>query len=628
MSVWRVLGALVLSLLVGMCALPDATLAQTHDPNPDDPGPQEENPHLFDAIYFPWVPNGDNTDGTGPWYGSITVQNIDVEADNRAVRIWAFDTWTIRQIALERDEEGEPYSLSDALEDPAVPSFDLAPSASVTLSAGTLGLPEPGSTVAVFAAYKDDLNTEGEAEIGPPRIAGVQKQAAPSPMLNGSTSDVHHAVDGYSAIPFPDVAWGSQSDFCYEIRDGVDSCDGSGLHVPGNELAAGMDGHSYLPLVQTNSGWDTRIYLSNVDFTAVSSAQVNVTLTASGTQGAAAAGGSKAIETVNVPPGGTVMLDARSMVGDGWTGSAHISSTVGIGALAMRSKPDARMLMINTAAPSLLQSVGSDVPADASVFQQVDSSGYHQYAPLVFRDYNGWNTGISFVNLAEESNRVSAAFIGADGNVVHSETRRIPAQGQEFIYIPASGDAGLGGETEEGFVGAAVFHSEQPFHVSVDQVKYATGDAMSYLATAAGASYPDVNGEWGVLSLPLVQKGWMDGTGDTSGFQILNTSQSSPVTSELQFFDSAGAAVGPTRTAPVRMELGPRQLGTIYTLQLSEMSQNQRSSALLTPVEGSGTVVGVSNNVNYRVSGDGSVAFNLVNLHGQYRFPTAGFPNE
>lgn len=569
---------------------------------------------LFDAIYYPWVPNNGEMNGTGPWHGSITVQNIDVELDNMGVRFWVFDSGTINQIALNDDGDGGNYSFGDALEDPDVPRFDLDANASVTLDAGILGLPEPGSAVAIYAIYKEALGPEAEFDQRAPTIAGVQKQATPKPMAGATTSGDHLSVDGYSAIPFGDVAWGSQSDFCYALNDGVDSCDGTGLHG----APVDFDGHSYLPIVQSNTGWNTEIYLSNVDFTTVTSAQVNITLTESDQKGSTSAADRRVSETVNIPPGGTAVVDTRAMVGEEWVGSARITSTVGISAVAMRSRPDADMLMINPSAPSLQASTSDAVPPFDGVTAEQASSSFRQFAPLVFRDYYGWNTGISFVNLSEERNRVSVSFLDADGNITAGDARTVPPRGQEFIYIPASADV----SDSDGFAGAALFTSDHPFHVAIDQVKYETGEAMSYLATAAGAGIGET------LSMPLVQKGRSDGSGDASGIRIFNPDTSSPVTFELQFFNSAGALVDPAHLRPIETTLSPGATSTVYTPDLSRMPQNQRSSATLRVVNGDGEIVGVSNNVNYAVGGDGSTAFNMVNMYGNYRFLEREGPGE
>ena len=582
---------------------------------------QDEGPLHFDAIYYPWVPNGDVIDGAGPWHGSITVQNVDVEQSNEGVRFWVFDSRTINRVAMNDDGSGEPYTFEDALDDSTVPRFDIDANASITLSAAALGIAEPGSALAVYAIYKRALDEEDTLapDLGAPTITGIQKQSLGSPMFNARTTDAHAAVDGYAAIPIADVPWGSQSDFCHEIAGGVDACDGRGLYSLPDGPGSGFDGHSYLPIVQTNSGWNTEIRLSNIDFTQTTAAQVNVTLIASHQQGFGASAEHKVTETFNIPPGGTVSMDVSNWVPDEWVGSAHITSTVGIVTSALRSKVSDSMLMINTAAPSLEQLTG-----DGFELLSTGSSLYRQYAPLIFKDYNGWNTGFSFVNTSEQTNRVTVTYYGLFGGVVGTDSRTVPPQGQEFIHVPASEDGGSG----PGFVGAAVFTSALPFHVAVDQVKYSTGEAMSYLATASGAAHlgddwPDELAE-GALVMPLVQKGMLNGDGDVSGLQLFNASFDDPVTVEVTFFDSAGSIVAPTLTGPIRMTLLPTESATLHTSNLSEMAQNQRSSAVIVPVEGDGMVVGVSNNVNYAVNGDGSSAFNMVNLNGQYRFPAPG----
>jgi hypothetical protein len=63
----------------------------------------QSGPQLhYSAIYFPWVANGDEIDGVGPWYGSITVQNVaTAEHPERNVMLFALDERWIWSIAYD-----------------------------------------------------------------------------------------------------------------------------------------------------------------------------------------------------------------------------------------------------------------------------------------------------------------------------------------------------------------------------------------------------------------------------------------------------------------------------------------------------------------------------------------------
>ncbi len=54
---------------------------------------------------------------------------------------------------------------------------------------------------------------------------------------------------------------------------------------------------------------------------------------------------------------------------------------------------------------------------------------YEMNGPLVFRDYNGWNTGISIVNISEQTNDVDIQFFGTGEAMSYIAT----AAGVEFM---------------------------------------------------------------------------------------------------------------------------------------------------------------------------------------------------
>jgi hypothetical protein len=624
---------------------------------------------LYDAIYAPWVPSGDFINGEGPYYGTVTVQNLD---PNFGVRIFVFnDRWihavaNIPQIDFGSALTGVSAGVPGFAAGEKVPTYLLPPSASQTLSAGQIGAGigynEYGSGVKIVAVYNyawidsdkkhpdcgddrhrsivdiyyDDKEDEYVCVYLPPMIAGVQKQVAAQPFSGGAwTGSNHITVDGYTLIPFVDVSWGSQSDFCHDIVGNVDWCDGAGFYLSSGLGFNGFNGHSYGGIVQTNDGWNTEIYVTNVDFTDTWGASVDVELITTDQQGYGAPGQHRVQVGLTLRPGQTQVIDVSKVAGPGWVGSAWITSEVGIVVNFMRSKPSTHMLMINTSAPSLW----SNIPGFDFEIDRVGPYDYEQYAPLIFAGYNGWNTGISFVNIAEQPNRVSISFYGPTGNAVFGGSRTVSPKGQEFIYIPHHLDLGLGGSTGAGWVGSAVFQSDLPFHIVVDQVKYDDrySEAISYLGTAAGAGshtrqWPALPDKYdhGALMMPLVQKATQHGGGDISGLQIFNAHASRSASFDVWFFHASGAAAAPTIDGPINMTLAPLHNVTIYTLTLSKMAQGSSVSAVILPVgaknqDMNGQIVGVSNNVNYDVNGDGSAGYNMVNAHGQYRFPLPGF---
>jgi hypothetical protein len=593
---------------------------------------------LTETIFYPFVPNGEMLDGTGPWYGGITVQNL----EPKGVRIWAF-----------RDAEFDP--------DNALGTWLLPPYSSQTISSNQLGLSAPGSPVVITAVFRDLWEAKDEDEFRDrlfdcvygdvvrglqfeeylqckPKIAGTLKQAAPEPLggRGTRTSAAHTSVDGHTAIPAQDVAWGPMSQYCDYVWGGIpDICNSEGFYLlPFGGIGFVFDGHSYMPIVQTNSGWNTILHLSNID-PSVENAAIVVELIRTDQQGYAAAGSDKYLFEEIVPAGTTWTLDLRAAgIPDGWVGSAWITSNGGVVANAMRVKVESDMLVTNVSVPSIWVTTTPDDPdggfgpvGEQADLEFVGPFGFEMYAPLIFRDYNGWNTGISILNVTETWNAITVTFYGPSGNVVGQDRRTISPKSQEFIYIPHTQDLGLGGETGSGWVGSALISSDSgvEFHAVIDQVKYMIGEAMSYAATAAGARAKD-SGMWypdaDYLGLPLFQKGSvMTGLGDMSGIQLFNASSKGSITVEITFYFESGALMEPTIDGPIPLTIPALGNATVYSATLTEMGQNASGSAIVRAVKGHGQVVAVSNNVNYALCCDGSVAFNLVNNFGQYRLP-------
>lgn len=666
-------------------------------------------------LFYPWVPNGETIDGDGPWYGTVTVQNledyrIDVAVGATAsssvtettiepfasktfsaaslgvaepgggvavVAGWDFDTEEdqlevdgVCGVTLDTGEEvavvrGGTANTADDFTDPDgrtivsvdnvsiggvdfIPGVDYATSVEADGSSANVSWAPAGAEPIAGAAYTVEYTVESYDCVRGPEIAGASKHAMPAPALsaNNRTSAAHITVDGYTAIPDEDVPWGPGSEFCQDavesglpihkiinfFLEGTLGCSSMGSYIlglPFGAVADGFDGHSYLPIVQTNNGWNSVIHITNIDPSSPDASVVNVHYYEAFGQGAA---GPSFSDVVYLDQGDSAVIDVGALVGDEWVGSVWITSDYGVVANVSRVKPSTEMAVTNTAAPSLWAITSVDDDNFDGVFDtaQVGSiAEFEMYAPLLFNDWNGWNTGISIVNLSEFQNTVTINYYD-DGSSTHTETLTIPAKGMEYVYTPAMGDA-------DGFKGSAVLSSILPFHAAIDEVKYSTGEAMSYIATAATAGVYDLaqpGNDFSVLGFgprlaaPIIQKGSPStGLGDTSGIELFNAVSDSGATVWGYFFDPAGNLVAPSLNllSPWVASMGPLGGTTFYTLNVSEMPVGHVGSAMIFPVMGGntdneGSVAGVTNVVNYDVQGDGAAVFNLFNTWGQFRF--------
>jgi hypothetical protein len=552
---------LVLSMFAGVAGTAGAFHGEDEVYNPggyyvDDCEPDDSSSEAH--AFFPWVPNGaDDMEGMGPFYGTITVQNLqqgDVEVD----------------LFTGTGTPDENWDFAGTL--------NLSANESQTQSAATLGVPsgEGASVIAIgFDAgdrpelEEDDEDSDNEGECDNEgeyaRIAGVAKNVNPVAGPNAKTTTAHSIVDGYSALT-------------------------------GDQITDTENSTYILPIVQSNSGWDTEVRVANFDEDGNTAQNVTVDLFPADNQGY---GGPAEQVQLNIPAGGVESFTISDVMGDGWVGSAFIQSGSLVGAVAERFKAEDSMLVTNVSRPEF---EGDD----------------EHYAALVFKGYNFWNTGISIANLAATDNHVTISYYGPTNNVVGTESLTIPPRAMEFIHTPGWQDLGFG--PEGGFVGSAIITSTngENLMAAVDQVKYFgddpdVGQAMSYVTNGDDFDQADSDE---ALAMPLIQKGsTLQGTGDSSGVQLFNTDDDDDTDLEIQFYTANGNPAAPTVTAgggpqPMEVSLSAHSSYTLYTHNYSEMPGNFQGS-LMVYVD-SGDVVGVSNNVNYAVDGDGSVAFTMI----------------
>jgi hypothetical protein len=122
-------------------------------------------------------------------------------------------------------------------------------------------------------------------------------------------------------------------------------------------------------------------------------------------------------------------------------------------------------------------------------------------APLLFRNANGWNTGLQVQNVGSEDAEVIVTYRATDGGPWYEASWIAP--GSSFTFYQPASDV-----LPNGFVGSAVVTSlnQQPLVGIVNETNPALGVAMTYRALTDGAP---------VLSVPSLarraESGWSTG---------------------------------------------------------------------------------------------------------------------
>lgn len=602
---------------------------------------------ITNKIYFPFVPNGEEYGNMGPWYGTVTVQNpngVDITIQLRKANGDVITTATLEPFAA------KTWNSSDLFGDGNGggvvvygPSAEIVPAGGVlyTVWRGEFAnqvdkIPNPCGSFAdvtsvtirqggtVFTEYPNDPNgdytlqddpanpgtiiwIEWWQEVPPPPgdspytydpapggndqpgpaepesgtsytvevrcegavfpvlnlpIAGVAKLVSPVASTSGRTSAQQESVSGYTALPQTDVEIGGQHALVF-------------------------------PIVQTNTGWDSVLHITNFDSRNNCSVTVTLYQSPSGYSDPSYGQFIKLLKK-----GETWHIDLKEQgVPDGWVGQAWVDSDCRVAATVDRVKAaqpwgtPVNMALTNQALP---QHAGNEVQA----------------LPLVFQGYNGWNTGLSMANLSDVAPaNVQITYYNSAGVAVGTESRVIQPRAMEFVYKPSTTDVGIGG------FGHALVVSTQPVLVAVDSVKYTgsdqdVGQALGYVAQS-GTDIPH-----GQLYMPLFQKqGLLSGGNDNSGVALFNAGDR-PVRVSIMFYSSTGSPTAPTLTAPIIASI-PAHGGYIaYAPSYGEMPGGFQGSVVVTQLDGLGPIVGVSNNVNYDVQFDGSAAYNMPRAQG------------
>jgi len=527
-------------------------------------------------VYFPWVSNDDNF-GLGEADSSVTIQNLTYEDGYVFFYVGNGNGYTYSTYAYLSGGASKTFS-ADAIGVPA-------PGAPVVAAvyAGTVTGNVQGSTIVCEWQYGVDIDGDGDAEdcvrvdtytnktyLLPLWAAGTVKSAVAGDRLPYTSSD-DTSVSGYNGL--------------------------SGAEV-------GQFDEHYIPLVQTNAGpggaWDTRVTVANLR----GDANAAVTLRFFPNNG----DGSGSLQTgwqenVLVNPGAVYQLTMSDLVPEGWTGNVHIYSDTAVGAIADRYKVGTDMWMTNTGSNAYYEE-------DNSLWGLYGSGHYVLFAPMVYMDYNGWNTGFSVANLVDWDNNVNIQYIH-NGNAIQVATQRLSAHGMMVAYRP-SAPAQDQNQQNPIFdqVAGAVILSDYPVAAAVDAVKYFgndnnVGQAMTYNATASKSF---------TQSMPLVQKGSpTTGMGSTSGLTMMNPWTESN-SMRVHWMNQSGFLADNFGTST--LVVPGQSIGIAYTMTQHNLPNGYYGSAI---VQGTLPFAMTSSNVDYQVEGDGSVIWNGYNPCGQFR---------
>ena len=396
-------------------------------------------------FYFPWVPNGDQINGIGPWHGKLSFQNLDDQTCAVSIYVGRTGSW-IKTAQL-----------------------SITSGSSRSISANSLAIPSPGAPVRLEALC--------------PLTASL-KMLTPDG-LRSPWSDGASVVSGYTGLSGSDI-------------DSAESPDG--------------EWSWYLPIVQTNSDWNSIIRITNFNPTA--GADVTVRLFPSDN----VAGDQGAVATIEatVVPGASVAIDVLEEIETpGWVGFAEIVANEPVGALTVRSKPATKMAITNMAT--------SGVP-------EPEAERYVLAAPLLFTAFNGWNTGINLANVSSEWADVTIRYFAVAGGLERETDLRLAPWTMEYIYTPNNVE-------EEGFVGSATIESNQPIAAAIDEVKYETIEAISYIASSVGQID---------AAIPVTfREDPANGRHDNSGINIQNMNPDASQTVEIRLITNVGEEVLP-----------------------------------------------------------------------------------
>jgi len=241
-------------------------------------------------------------------------------------------------------------------------------------------------------------------------------------------------------------------------------------------------------------------------------------------------------DVATLAPGETYQFDASDCVGPDWQGSAWIRASAPMGIAVDIYGRD--ILMTYVGEPEPYDHVASDGTGPVS-----PTTGERMaFGPLIYSEYQGWDTGVQVMNLSQTVNaKVKAYFMDRSGDVITTLVDWICPRGSQTFFLPMVAD--LPGS----WVGSIRVESQQwwtpgttevmaPHIVGVatlmkygDVARTDTQEAMAYnllpehksFQWQIGAQGGGLDTGVGLLAIPSLLKD-LDGSGVTSETAIVN----------------------------------------------------------------------------------------------------------
>ncbi len=286
-------------------------------------------------------------------------------------------------------------------------------------------------------------------------------------------------------------------------------------------------------LMRQYHGWNTGIQIQNLGGAA---GTVRVTFV---TRGAAEP---LVSSTIAIPPfaSRTLYQPTDDRIPQDWVGSGVIESVDGQPLAAIVNQ-------VNGSGPGMSY-VGIDAPS-ARI-----------YAPLLFKNAGGWNTGLQVQNTGSQETTLRAVFAGSEDNDTWSETAAVGAGASTTFYQPSNP------QLPDPFVGAGVVAStgDQRLSGVVNEVRAGSTMATAYDVIDRGAE---------TVFAPLVFRGF---AGWNSGIQIQNVGTAA-TTATVRFYGQGGALAA---TVEGVIDAGESQ--TYYLPALSGLRSGFVGSAVAT----------------------------------------------